>query len=469
MAGVFQTGETKIRPGTYFNIQKTGDSPAAGAVNGIAAAVFRSDWGPLGTAVPIAAGEDYEAVYGTGENSDIIQHTLDGGAVTVICCRVGSGGTPQEVCLTVGEEAADTVCIRANYVGNRAFSISVRDKLSDTSKRECIIYTGTREFERYDFLKGGNEAAALINAFAGSKNFTAVLAEGAFGEFAEITQKAFTGGTNPKVTVEDYSDGFTAIEHETFHTVCVDTGDLAVHSLLARFLDRIYQSGQFAQGIAAENNNIDLTERMKHAAAFNSEKMVYLLNDEMETGNGVLKGYQTAARISGMIAACEANRSLTHTVLNGVTKLKERLTPSEMTKAETMGCLVLSVNPSGQIWIDNAINTLVTPADQQDEGWKKIRRTKTRYELLRRANTQAEGLIGKVDNDKNGRATIISQIQGIGDAMVTEGKLISCKVTESTEKPAEGDSAWFVIQCVDKDSAEHIYLTYNFQFSTKQA
>lgn len=35
MAGTYMIGETKVRPGTYFNVQKKGDGAAAGATNGI--------------------------------------------------------------------------------------------------------------------------------------------------------------------------------------------------------------------------------------------------------------------------------------------------------------------------------------------------------------------------------------------------------------------------------------------------
>lgn len=31
MAGTYMLGETKVRPGSYFNIQKKGDGPASGA------------------------------------------------------------------------------------------------------------------------------------------------------------------------------------------------------------------------------------------------------------------------------------------------------------------------------------------------------------------------------------------------------------------------------------------------------
>ena len=118
--------------------------------------------------------------------------------------------------------------------------------------------------------------------------------------------------------------------------------------------------------------------------------------------------------------------------------------------------------------IRDRVNTLVAPAENQDDGWKKIRRIKTRFELLRRINAVADSLVGKVDNDNNGRATVISQMQGVGDAMREEGKLALCTVTESTAYKASEDSAWFDIDVIDKDSMEHIYLTFLFRFSTSE-
>lgn len=50
--------------------------------------------------------------------------------------------------------------------------------------------------------------------------------------------------------------------------------------------------------------------------------------------------------------------------------------------------------------------------------------------------------------------------------IVQRGKLTAITVSESTVNVADGDSAWFDIDVVDKDSMEHIYLSYRFQFST---
>ena len=58
-------------------------------------------------------------------------------------------------------------------------------------------------------------------------------------------------------------------------------------------------------------------------------------------------------------------------------------------------------------------------------------------------------------------------IRGVGTAMVGEGKIQYVDVVEDPTHPAEGDSAWFIIDIIDKDSAEHLYLRYLFRYSTR--
>ena len=282
-----------------------------------------------------------------------------------------------------------------------------------------------------------------------------------------MSEEAFTPGTDPTASNAEYSEAFVAAEAYRFNVACVDTEETAVHQLLTSFIDRIFDAGQLAMAVVAEKKTVALTDRMAHAAAFNSEKMHYVVNASAEISGEAVEGYLVAARIAGMIAACASNKSLTHTVVEGYTKLNDALTPTDISTAEQKGCIVLSTNTSGQIWIDSAINTLVSPADNQDDGWKKIRRTKTRYELITRCNDQADALIGKVDNDVNGRATVVSQLQGVINAMINEGKLVSGTASENTTYQSDGDYAYMDIQVIDKDSIEHLYLTYKFQFSSR--
>lgn len=465
MAGYFSIGETKIRPGAYFNIDKRGVDPVEGAVDGVVAVLFKSTFGPLATAQKIDVSEGYEHIYGDELTTDAIAQAIAGGATTIIAVRVGSGGTVGSVDLKVGGDNAKKITISAKYVGARSFSATVRTKLTDTTKKELIIYHGTSVFESFEFdVDSSDEVAGCVAVVNTSSNFTAASTD--TGTVDTVAQKAFTAGTNPTAVTSDYSTALTQVEKFYFNTICCDSNDNAVHALIAAFLDRIFNVGQFGIGVVAEAHTTALATRMANAAAFNIDKMAYILNPYGALSSGTVDGYQTAAYTAGVIASTSSNKSITHTVLKGFSELLEPLTNSQMIAAEQSGCICLSVNSDDQVWYDNAINTLVTPEANQDSGWKKIRRVRARYELIYRCNNAADSLVGKVDNDVNGRAAIAGQLQAVGNQMISEGKLNFMEVSESTRYVSDADYCYFDIAVIDKDSAEKIYLLYTFQYST---
>lgn len=462
MAGYFSLGENKIRSGAYFNVQKRGDETNFGAIDGIVAVLFRSSIGPLGKATVLPASEGYEKTFGTGGTTDALRETFFGGADKLIAVRIGNGGTAGSASLDCATGKAK---LSTKYPSGAKFTATIREKLGDSSKKECIVYLDGSEFEKVTFAAGTEEATALKEAFASSKNFVVDITD-ASGTVTAVSQSAFTDGADPTVTTADYSVGLKEVEKYYINTICVDTEDAAVHALVAAWLDRIYLAGSFAMAIVAPKPSSSLEDRMTSISSFDTENVIAPLNANANAGNEELKGYQVAAYIAGIVAATPANQSVTHATLSRYSVLNEILTNTEMEVAEEKGCLVLSTASDGAVWIDNGVNTLVHPDANHDSGWKKIRRTKTRYELLNRANAAADALVGKVDNDTNGRATIMAAIQGICNAMEAEGKIQYGNVTESTTVTTDGDTCGFDIEVIDLDSAEHIYLNYYFQFST---
>ena len=165
MAGTYVLGETKVRPGAYFNIQKKGTGQQSGTVSGVTAVLFRSDFGPLNTAVELNPDDGFANTFGNGGTTDAIQEAINGGAQTIIACRVGNGGTSATATLNTAEGQA-AVKITAAYPGKKAFTVTVREKLTDSTLKECIIYAGVTEFEKVEFTAGAGEAKALADAFA---------------------------------------------------------------------------------------------------------------------------------------------------------------------------------------------------------------------------------------------------------------------------------------------------------------
>lgn len=464
MAGTYAIGEKKTRPGVYHRRENAGGVPGAGAVNGIGAGVIRANWGPLNEVLTFEPSTDVKKVYGYGLSQDLITEMFNGGISSGAFIRAGNGGTAPSIVLQ--GDSGEAGSIQGKYVGDRAFTITIRDSLSG-EQRECIIYDGETEFVKVSYTSGESEIHALKAALeAATNDFVVLPQQSATGKLQDIMQNPFVAGTNPKVTTEDYSNAFSLLEPVTFNVLCVDTEDTAVHLLLAAFLNRIYMDGAYPMGCVAGKSDIPLKDRMTNAAALNDEKMHYVLNSAIDASNSRYEGYKLAARIGGMIAAVPSNQSLTHTVVSGFTDLAENLTNSQVEAALKKGCIVLTKNSNGQVWIEQGINTLITPNADQDEGWKKIRRVKTRFELMQRVDDTIAPLIGKVNNDTNGRATVMAAGQGIINTMIGEGKLLDGSLMlEDSANPPQGDSAWFVFVIYDVDSVEKVYLTYRFRYS----
>ena len=461
MGEVFYAGEKKPRPGTYYRVDRT-DYPRSDGVAGIGGCLFKADWGPLNKVVEVTK-DNYQNVFGNAGTTDVVKFLGFGGASTILACRVGTGGKAAELTLP------DAGKITAKYAGAKAFTLAVRAKLTDEKVKEVIIYDGTKVFEKYEITAGGDEAGALAEAMDASENFTfEKTATGNESVVAAAAQTAFTAGTDPTCTAESYSAGFEALETHKMHVLVVDTEDAAVHALLQAELTKLSENARFALGFVAEktSDSLPYADKLEHAAGFNDQFMHYILNPRVKFNGEVIDGYQTAALVAGMVSSYKCRYSLTHKTLPNVTGLEENTPIEVLNAAPKNGAITLTLSRGGDVWLDAGINTLVTPPDNMDEGWKSIRRVRTRIELIERAMDAAEGLVGNVDNDADGRAAVVTAVNGVIKDMVAEGSIVSGQAYEDTDNIPDGSSAYFGIDVVDRESAEKLYVTFRFQFST---
>lgn len=473
MAGRYSIGETKVRPGIYFRQENGGGNESLGATNGIVGVAFKANWGPLGKIVTLEDPADIATIFGddsnSGSNTAILDAIFMGGASQILAVRVGSGGTKAAITLKDTDSTpADVVTLTAKCAGTRALSVTIKDSLSITTMRECIIYAGTTELSKVLFTKGSaGEVDALVAAINDSEDcvVTATKVAAGNGLMAAVSQATFTtAGASPTITSTDYSNAFTLLEAAKWNTICVDSDDTSIHALLAAFINRANDAGLMGIAVLGEPTSVAYATRKADAAAFNSENVVYCLNGFTIAGSNY-EGWKAAALMAGYVAFLPSNDSMTHKVIPGATAIVGALTNTQVVECLQSGCIVFTVAASGAVWVEQGINTLNILRSDQDAGWKKIRRTKTRFELIDRININCEGVIGNVDNDDNGRSTFLAICNGVGAEMIAEGKLQSFLATESSTNLPKGDSAWFNFDVLDNDSMEHIYLTYLFHFA----
>lgn len=469
MAIFFTEGEIKKRPGVYQRHTNIGFSKVVSSTDGFCAIPIQAKWGPLGKVLKNVSEADLRSNYGSGEYGSgftvpAASAMFAGGASTVYTYRLGSGGKQATL------ELADGLTVSAKYPGTMPISVAVQAKLGDDNKKQILVYIGTTQTEIWEFTADKtNEGANLIAAVADSKyiNITGNAAE---VSALAVASGALTGGQDPTVTNESYSQAFTALEPFYYNTIALDVNDdedMTLSLLLKEYLDSAYQLGKL--GIAVVGVPIEgftFEERLTLCAAFNNAKVVFLGSGYM-VGSETREGALAICYTAGVIAATPSNQGITHAVIDGATDLCESLANHQYEAAIAAGMLMISRSTEGEIWFDSGVNTLTSPeVGTQDDGWKKIRRTKTRFEMIDRIDRALNPKVGRVSAGTDGIADIVQTGQRVLNAMVTEGKLMAgATFAEDPANPASGDSAWFIIQADDLDSLEMIYLQYQFRYS----
>ena len=468
MAIFYNEGEKKIRPGVYQRHSNIGYNNLIGASDGICAIPVQASWGPLGVVVKNNRASDLtknygSGTYGAGFTVPAAAAMFEGGASTVYTYRLGTGGKAATL------ELASGLTATAKYPGTMAISLAVQAKLGDSSKKQLLVYVGNALMETWDFAADSTAEGANLIAATKNSSYITVSGSAATVEVKAVASGALTGGENPTVQNSDYSAAFAAFEPYYYNVIALDKDDdenMTLSLLLQAYIDNAYKLGKLGIAVVGQKTSVAFATRLAKAAAFNDAKVVYL-GGGWKCGSENKDGALAICYTAGVIAATPSNKGITHTVITGATDICEPLTFSEYEAAIGAGMLLVSLSQDGSVWYDSAINTLITPEEGvQDDGWKKIRRVKTRFELIHRLDLALEPKVGRVSADSDGVADIVQTGQRTVDAMVAEGKLYSgASFVEDTQNPAVGDSAWFIIQADDIDSLEKIYLQYQFRYS----
>lgn len=466
----YKEGEKKTRPGVYQRYENVGFNTLVTAQDGICAIPVRASWGPLGKVIKNNRASDLtknygSGVYGTGFTVPAAEAMFKGGASTVYTYRMGTGGKKASLVMS-------GITVNAKYEGTMPLSVAVQTSLGDSAKKQMLVYAGTTLVETFSFVAdGASEGANLMKSAAVSK-YVDLIAETAPAEVAvlAVASGALSGGEDPTITNEEYSKAFAALEPFYYNVIALDVDDdedMTLSLMLQEYKSAAYEMGKLGIAVVGEKTTVEFEKRLAHAAAFNDYKVVYLGGGWM-SGAESMDGVMAICYTAGVIAATPSNKGITHTVVTGGTDLCESLTYYQYEEAILSGMLMVSMSPDGEIWYDSAVNTFLSPIDTiNDEGWKKIRRTKIRFEMFDRLDRALAPKVGRVSADTDGVGDCIQTGQRILNAMADdEGKLFAGPTfTEDPDNPFSGDSAWFIIQADDIDSLEKIYLRYQFRYS----
>lgn len=463
IGAMFKLGEQKARPGVYVRWYNAGGYARYSRPLGVGAAVIKSNWGPVGKVFTVESGDEVKEKVGTGRGADLVREIFEGGAYFVQTVRIGTGGSPSSLTLMAGEDKS--VELRTLYPTSREFSVTVREAL-DPSQKELLVFEGNRQVESITFEAGEDEAVTLVaSVLAQSKYVTATATGTGTGVVAAVVNQSLTGGADPETVAEDYTDAYKHTETKFFDSITVDSEDPVIHASLHAFVRRKIREGYRMTMFVGEKPSVDFETRKSHAKAFNDFAVAYVGNG-VQTTTGVLSGATAAARVLGMFISGSYKSSLTGNTITGGVGIEGEMTANEYNEAATNGMIVFALNSDGIPKIDYGINTLVSLGEDEDEGWKKLRRVRTRYELIDRITVKIDkAMSNNIDNSHDDRQFICTLANGEIGQMIREGGLESGEMIVDPDTAPEGDSAWFKFDnLVDLDGLEKAYLAFGFQY-----
>ena len=458
MAQFYYKGETKVRPGVYQRYSKEAVVEPAN-YDGFVAFILNCNWGEVGKVTKHNSPASVKEMYGDNASTKAVEKAFDGGATTVYCYRLaGTGGAAATI-------AADSkINFTAKYVGDVSLSVKVQAKVGDATTNQILVYNGDTLVETFEYPTTGANLDTVVAAVAQSKYITATKVQSATGTLATGTY-TLEGGTNPTVANADYGLALTALEPYYYNVVVTDTIDSGVAGILKAYVDTAQQSGKSVMAVIGDTTSTAFATRASAAAACDNEKVVYFASGWKDSAGNDVKGVDAIAYVAGAIAGTPCTRAITRLQIKGASDVIERLTNAQYENAINNGLLLVSAGPSGEVWFDSGVNTLINPNENQDEGWKKIKRVKTRFELMTRIDNVLSPKIGSVGANTDGVAYLVQCGSGVIQDMVAEGKLEGGAFYEDIENPFSADSVWFIVEAVDIDSLEKVYLHYKFSYA----
>lgn len=157
---------------------------------------------------------------------------------------------------------------------------------------------------------------------------------------------------------------------------------------------------------------------------------------------------QFAPYLAGMIAGTSINKSITYAQVRA-TDVTKRLKNSEIKTALETGSLIL-VHDGEKVKIEQGLVA----------SKKKIRTMRARQAVSTDIpKTAADYYIGKLDNNADGQAALISAVKAYLERLQVNNVLTDIAVGLDPDRKSEGDSVFLLISFTEIDSMERIFVT----------
>lgn len=315
-----------------------------------------------------------------------------------------------------------------------------------------FTYTGTAEAGKFYTIEGEADAKAVFGS-TGAEPILRALSAGAKEVLAFAVEPFVEPATDYDfTTIRDeyeardfnvfvYPEEVSSTEQDAAKAWTVRNRTEGKHFLLV------------IGGTATDDQ--DVTVGNARSVRLKDDYVINLINGVILADGTELHSGLYASYIAGLIAGTAINKAITYAELP-VVDVNKRFKNSEIELALTSGSLVL-VNDGRKVKIEQGV---VTNSDATKRG--KIRAIRARQAVATDiAYTATDNYIGKLDNNEDGQATLISAVKAYLETLEKENVLTNPKVALDPNYQSVGDSVYLAVSYVETDSMERIFLTIN--------
>lgn len=449
------------RPGAYFNLVAQAVALVGEGVAGVVGIVARADWGPLDSFQELTSEAQVTAMFGDGLSlSKLSKQAIRGGAASVKVMRIaGTGSAPATASLDDSVPAA-ALTLTTLYHGARGNTFIAVVEDNPVAGVDLKLYEGTTLLEVFTTADGHNDAfVAAING--NSKYISAALAGAADRVVADNAGEAFgSGNSGATAAAGDYTAAQAIALQESFDVfVQDDEDDSAIQDALVEWAQDARLEGNRFITVLGSPAAQTLSAALTRADTMDNEGIVYVFPGFTDEDGTVYTGQEAAARVGGLIAGAGINRSITFSRIPDGADVGLRLTHSEISEGIAGGLLIL-VFDGESVRVEKGINTLTTITSEKPLSYSRIRTIAVLDAVQDGLNDGLTDLVGQVNNDEDGRATILGAAQAFLDELMAARALKPGAFVElDPEHVQDFDNVFLRVGLQPQDSIEKIFVT----------
>ncbi|AWZ48378.1 phage tail sheath protein [Clostridiaceae bacterium 14S0207] len=441
--GVWNENDRPTIPGFYNRFKSVAEKRIGTGIHGILAMPVKANWGPIERVVSIKDEKDLINRFGK-ENTvyKLGKLALLGRPKELLLYRLVDGSEKVAVLNLKDIESKDVIKLETLYPTTRDFNVSIRTNIVDDSKKDLILYEGSKQLYVFSELGGTiEEIAKVLNENVENIWFKATKLEEGNNKLQNIANEAFTGGNdgNKSITNEHYLKALNVIEGYKADGFCLDgVTDEALQNTVKAWVKRNKTKGNNIIAFLGSKDTDNIQQANTKSKGFNFEGIVNVGT------KGIYEGIKyTPAETACYIAGLATGKRLKESICNEKTifeDIEPRLSKEEVENCLEAGTLIL-VKEDDEVIVVDDVNTLKKYNEEQNETWGYIRGIKFMNAVDGDTALKRKEFVGKVPNDGTGQLALICALKQYFEVLEKEGVIedFTVDIDEELQAKAKND------------------------------